>query len=188
MTAVRPQGLRLAAIDLDATLLRDDGSVSERTVAALRAFVASGATVVLASGQPPAQVLRNVSKMGDGVATSYCIASGGATVVWAPTGEVAFRDWVDAAALSRIVPQIRELEPELRQTIEVVPRRRRPPAAATATAAAARTHDAPQAAFSTRTRPRASGGSGLDHEQQGLLPAPGPDHARHRHAPRLPRR
>lgn len=44
---------RLVATDLDGTLLRSDGSVSERTAAALATVEAAGATLVLASGRPP---------------------------------------------------------------------------------------------------------------------------------------
>jgi hydroxymethylpyrimidine pyrophosphatase-like HAD family hydrolase len=45
--------IRIVACDLDGTLLRRDGSVSARTVAALGAAVAAGATVVLVTARPP---------------------------------------------------------------------------------------------------------------------------------------
>jgi len=45
--------LRLVATDLDGTLLRSDGTVSDRTVAALRLVEARGAMVVLVTGRPP---------------------------------------------------------------------------------------------------------------------------------------
>jgi Cof subfamily protein (haloacid dehalogenase superfamily) len=48
--AVRP---RLIATDLDGTLLRSDGSVSDRTRAALAAVRAAGVEVVLCTARPP---------------------------------------------------------------------------------------------------------------------------------------
>lgn len=44
---------RLVATDLDGTLLRDDGTLSPRTLDALRATAAAGAQVVLVTARPP---------------------------------------------------------------------------------------------------------------------------------------
>ncbi|MPZ94376.1 MAG: Cof-type HAD-IIB family hydrolase [Propionibacteriales bacterium] len=44
---------RVVASDLDGTLLRDDGSVSARTRAALRLAERAGATVIIVTGRPP---------------------------------------------------------------------------------------------------------------------------------------
>lgn len=49
----RRVGPRLVATDLDGTLLRDDGSVSARTAAALRAAHAAGVEVVFVTARPP---------------------------------------------------------------------------------------------------------------------------------------
>lgn len=45
--------VRLIASDIDGTLLRDDGSMSDRTVAALAAAEDAGLVVVLCTGRPP---------------------------------------------------------------------------------------------------------------------------------------
>lgn len=51
---VRPgEDLLLIATDLDGTLLRRDGSLSDRTVAAIGAAVEAGVMVVLVTGRPP---------------------------------------------------------------------------------------------------------------------------------------
>ncbi|NMH77496.1 HAD family hydrolase [Pseudonocardia xinjiangensis] len=47
---------RLIATDLDGTLLRPDGAVSDRTLAALRAITELGATVVFVTARPPRQL------------------------------------------------------------------------------------------------------------------------------------
>lgn len=44
---------RLVATDLDGTVVRSDGSLSDRTVAALRAAQDAGSTVVFVTGRPP---------------------------------------------------------------------------------------------------------------------------------------
>lgn len=48
-----PQGPRLVATDLDGTLLRTDGSVSERTSAVLSALDDAGVPTVLVTARPP---------------------------------------------------------------------------------------------------------------------------------------
>lgn len=52
---------RLLATDLDGTLLRRDGSLGERTIAAIGAWEEAGGVVVLATGRPP----RWVSDIGE---------------------------------------------------------------------------------------------------------------------------
>jgi Cof subfamily protein (haloacid dehalogenase superfamily) len=49
-TATQP---RLVATDLDGTIIRTDGTISDRTVEALQAVEAAGSTLVLVSGRPP---------------------------------------------------------------------------------------------------------------------------------------
>ena len=46
-------GVRLLATDLDGTLLRSDGTVSDRTRAALRAASEAGLLVAFVTGRPP---------------------------------------------------------------------------------------------------------------------------------------
>lgn len=50
---VPPEAIRLVATDLDGTLLRHDGVVSDRTRAVLRAVEDSGRTLVFVTGRPP---------------------------------------------------------------------------------------------------------------------------------------
>src|SRR5688500_10595667 len=48
-----PMSLRLIASDIDGTLLRSDGTMSDRTVRALAAAEEAGVLVVLCTGRPP---------------------------------------------------------------------------------------------------------------------------------------
>ena len=45
--------VRLIATDLDGTVLRTGGAVSERTVRALRAAEDAGVMIIVATGRPP---------------------------------------------------------------------------------------------------------------------------------------
>ncbi|MBE7189096.1 HAD family hydrolase [Jatrophihabitans endophyticus] len=47
------RGIRLVATDLDGTLLRGDGTVSDRTRAAIKAATAAGLVVAFVTGRPP---------------------------------------------------------------------------------------------------------------------------------------
>ncbi len=68
----------LVAVDLDGTLLRTDGSVSDRTVAALRRAESAGARVVLVTGRPARFVVPLAARTG-GHETVIC-SNGG--LVW----------------------------------------------------------------------------------------------------------
>jgi Cof subfamily protein (haloacid dehalogenase superfamily) len=76
---------RLCAIDLDDTLLGPDHAVSPRNAAAVRAVVALGVTVVIASGRMHEATLRFVEQMG---LETPIISYNGAMVKNPHTGEV----------------------------------------------------------------------------------------------------
>lgn len=104
--AVRP---RLIATDLDGTLLRDDKTVSERTVAALAAAEAAGLDVFFVTGRP-ARWMDVVREHVHGHGLAIC-ANGAAVVDLHRGGEV-----VDVRALGRydalaVVGALREAAP-----------------------------------------------------------------------------
>ena len=76
---------RLIATDLDGTVVRSDGSVSERTVAALRAAESSGSMVVVATGRPPRWMRPVADALGH---TGLAVCSNGAVVYDLHTDEV----------------------------------------------------------------------------------------------------
>ena len=45
--------IRVVALDLDDTLLRSDGTISDATLASLRRWMEIGNRVVIATGRPP---------------------------------------------------------------------------------------------------------------------------------------
>lgn len=69
--------VRLIATDLDGTLLRTTGTVSERTRAALALVEEAGATLVLATGRPPRWMRLVADQVGH---RGYAVCSNGALV------------------------------------------------------------------------------------------------------------
>lgn len=102
--------IRLIASDLDGTLLRHDGTVSDRTKAAVRAAAAAGFTIVLASGRPPRTVVTVAEQLGvDGLA----VCSNGAILYDLGKRQVLSNEHVPQAALKTLITALREREPSV---------------------------------------------------------------------------
>jgi Cof subfamily protein (haloacid dehalogenase superfamily) len=96
--------LRLAAIDLDGTLLRPDGTLSERSRAALGRARAAGIRVVLVTARGPRSVRLLGAELGlDGSA----ICSNGAITLDLVTGEVVRTQPLGAEIAARLVRELR---------------------------------------------------------------------------------
>ncbi|MEC4015796.1 HAD family hydrolase [Streptomyces sp. H27-D2] len=93
-SASAPRDVRLVATDLDGTLLHDDKSVSERTIAALAAAEAAGVEVFFVTGRP-ARWMDVVSSHVQGHGLAIC-ANGAAVVDLHRGGEI-----VDVRPLER---------------------------------------------------------------------------------------
>jgi hydroxymethylpyrimidine pyrophosphatase-like HAD family hydrolase len=101
-------GIRLVATDLDGTLLRADGSVSEFTVETLARARAAGVPVVFVTGRPPRWLPVVADATGHrGVA----ICANGAVVLDLATGDVAVTHPIDAGALGEVVATLRREVP-----------------------------------------------------------------------------
>jgi Cof subfamily protein (haloacid dehalogenase superfamily) len=87
----------LVATDLDGTLLRSDGTISDRTRAAVRAASDAGATVVAATGRPPRWVEGLHLDLG---VHALCVCLNGAMLLDLETGEeLAHRPFADGVAV-----------------------------------------------------------------------------------------
>jgi Cof subfamily protein (haloacid dehalogenase superfamily) len=103
---------RLAAIDLDGTLLRSDGSLSERTRAAL---VATPLEVVLVSARGP----RGVGEVVDAAGLSgAAIASNGGAIVDLATRRVVRERAIETEVAAALVREIRERLPGVLFAVE----------------------------------------------------------------------
>ncbi|MCS0635153.1 HAD hydrolase family protein [Streptomyces sp. LP05-1] len=108
----RPTALgrpRLIATDLDGTLLRDDNSVSERTVAALAAAEEAGITVFFVTGRQ-ARWMRVVSDHVHGHGLAIC-ANGAAVVDLRAGGRLVEVHPLERPAALRVVESLRREAP-----------------------------------------------------------------------------
>jgi Cof subfamily protein (haloacid dehalogenase superfamily) len=105
----RGEGIfRLAAIDLDGTLLRPDGSLSERSRAALGRGRATGIRIVLVTARGPRSVRVLAAELGlDGAA----ICSNGAITLDLASGEVVRTQPLGAEIAARLVRELRSRLP-----------------------------------------------------------------------------
>ncbi|CAM5273583.1 HAD family hydrolase [Streptomyces canus] len=93
---------RLIATDLDGTLLRSDGTLSDRTRAALTAAEQAGIPVVLVTGRPP----RRVAELLAAIGPHFVIAANGAAV-YAPDGTLARMSPIRPLAATRLITRVR---------------------------------------------------------------------------------
>jgi hypothetical protein len=112
MEAVTPA---LVAIDFDGTLLRSDGTISDRTTAAVRAVTRAGVRVMVVTGRPP-RWLSPIAELLDHRGTA--IAANGALVVDLNTGEVLDINPIEISVAHRIVERVRDLFPHAALGVE----------------------------------------------------------------------
>jgi len=107
----------MIASDIDGTLLHDDGTMSDRTVAALRAAEHAGLTVVLCTGRPPRWMKPIAERTGH---TGLCLCANGAVVYDLHTESVieSFPFEVDVAR--RLATAIKTAIPEAQMAVERV--------------------------------------------------------------------
>jgi hydroxymethylpyrimidine pyrophosphatase-like HAD family hydrolase len=106
---------RLIATDLDGTLLRPDGTVSERTAAALVACERAGVEVVFVTARPP-RWLAEVAPLVGGHGVAIC-ANGAAVVDVATLGAVE-EHGMGADVVADLARRIREVAPGSRLAVE----------------------------------------------------------------------
>ncbi len=104
----RPTGIRLVATDLDGTLLRDDGTISPRTGAALARLRQAGLTLVLVTARPP-RFLRRLAA--SAALTGLAICCNGALVYDLDRGIVVRHTPLGGEIAARLVAGLREAVP-----------------------------------------------------------------------------
>jgi hypothetical protein len=101
-------GLRLAAIDLDGTLLRSDKTLSDRSVSALHAAQEAGVVVAVVSARGPRGVLEIV---GETELRGAAICSNGAVVIDLPGGRIRRMRTFETAVATELVHALRSRLP-----------------------------------------------------------------------------
>ena len=107
--------MRLVASDLDGTLLRSDGTVSDRTRAALAAVEEAGRTLVLVTGRPPRWMPPVVEETGH---TGLALCANGAVVYDLAAERVVQEHLIDPAVGAEAVAAIREALPDVVFAVE----------------------------------------------------------------------
>ncbi|MFC4908543.1 HAD family hydrolase [Actinomadura gamaensis] len=106
---------RLIATDLDGTIVRSDGTVSDRTVEALGRVERAGATLVMVTGRPPRWMHEIAEAVGHrGVA----ICANGAVRYDLHTESVLAAKLIEPEVIAKVVERLRAVEPEFRFAVE----------------------------------------------------------------------
>lgn len=97
--------VRLVAIDLDGTVLREDGIASRRTIEALRAAIGAGITVVICTARSPRFTfpVAEQLELHDG----FAVANSGGTVLDLATGAVVHQHHFDPSHARTLVTRMR---------------------------------------------------------------------------------
>jgi HAD superfamily hydrolase (TIGR01484 family) len=105
----------LVATDLDGTIVRSDGTISERTVAAFARVEAAGARFVLVTGRPP-RVMRGIAARFGHVGTAIC--ANGALAYDMATEAVTTRHLIPAPVIAAAIPALRAAVPGIGVALE----------------------------------------------------------------------
>jgi Cof subfamily protein (haloacid dehalogenase superfamily) len=97
--------IRLIATDLDGTLLRSDGSLSDRTISALRLAHKAGVYIVLITGRPP-RTAKLITEMIDIPVITICC--NGALIVDLATDQIISQQTILLEKVQSIISRIRE--------------------------------------------------------------------------------
>jgi Cof subfamily protein (haloacid dehalogenase superfamily) len=106
---------RLIATDLDGTLLRSDGTISARTIAALAQVEKAGATLVMVTGRPP-RWMRPIAQLLDHRGLAIC--ANGAVLYDLHTEQIVRSHLISAELIAQVVEALYEVEPDFRFAVE----------------------------------------------------------------------
>ncbi len=107
--------VRLVATDLDGTLLRSDGTVSERSRRAVAAVEAAGVPFVMVTGRPP----RWMSQIADATGhRGLAVCANGAVVYDLHAEKVVRTDLISAVAAREVVEALRRALPDISFAVE----------------------------------------------------------------------
>jgi Cof subfamily protein (haloacid dehalogenase superfamily) len=101
--------IRLVATDLDGTVVRRDGTISERTAAAFAALEEHGIHLVLVTGRPPRWMAQVVDMTGH---RGLAICANGALVYDLHTEQLVDQHLLDADTAQEVVRRVRTVLPD----------------------------------------------------------------------------
>ncbi len=106
---------RLIGCDLDGTLVRTDGTISARSVAAIARAENNGVPVVIVTGRPPRWLAEVADALGH---RGLAVCANGALVYDLHTEEVVREDLLDPAVLREVVEALRAKLPDATFAVE----------------------------------------------------------------------
>lgn len=106
---------KLIATDLDGTLVRTDGTVSERTVTALARAEEAGISFVMVTGRPPRWMHGIARELGH---RGQAICANGAVLYDLHQEKIISRRTIDTEVLAETIARLRAELPELRFAVE----------------------------------------------------------------------
>jgi Cof subfamily protein (haloacid dehalogenase superfamily) len=110
-----PRGIKLVATDLDGTLLHSDGSVSDRSRAALKAAADAGLLVVFVTGRPP----RWMDEIADATGMrGLAVCANGALVYDLGERRVVAERLIDPSTLDDVTTRLRDAIPDVTFAVE----------------------------------------------------------------------
>jgi Cof subfamily protein (haloacid dehalogenase superfamily) len=110
-----PRGIKLVATDLDGTLLHSDGSVSDRSRAALKSAADAGLLVVFVTGRPP----RWLDVLTDDTGyVGVAVGANGAVLYDMTTEQVITAHTLDEALMTEIAKALRAEFPRVQFAVE----------------------------------------------------------------------
>jgi Cof subfamily protein (haloacid dehalogenase superfamily) len=107
--------VRLVATDLDGTIVRSDGSLSQRTLRALKAVEATGRLVVFVSGRPP-RWMHEIADVTGHAGLALC--SNGAVCYDLHTERIVWTEWLTPETMAEVVRRLRAAVPGLLWAVE----------------------------------------------------------------------
>lgn len=115
VTPTKPTHFCLIATDLDGTLLRDDKTISARTIAALRRVQEAGMTLVLVTGRPPRRLKSIAQELG---VTGLAICCNGAMLYDLATDAIVQHTTLSSDVARQLVVALRGAAPGVCFAIE----------------------------------------------------------------------
>jgi len=106
---------RLVATDLDGTIVRSDGTISPRTVAALSRIETAGARLVLVTGRPPRFMRTVVMAVGN---QGMAICSNGAVIYDMHTDRIVAEQFIQPRELAEAAGRLRAAIPGIGLAVE----------------------------------------------------------------------
>jgi len=98
--------IQLLAIDMDGTLMRDDKTISETDIVAIRELISSGVEVVAASGRPLAFLPEEVLDL----PIKYAIVLNGAAIIDFQSGEMIYHQTMDNEMASSFIYALMQMD------------------------------------------------------------------------------